>query len=441
MVAVHSKEFEIFNAKQFKESVSEPDSANIYFTFGRCRPWPNGDTPTAANTSIDADNNVWKDMIGGKRLSGNNMRHCIPRFNWTANTVYNQYDHLTDSIALKNANNKFYVITDDFNVYKCIANNYGKSSTVKPTSRSTTVPIEYEDKYIWKYLYTLTAEEQLRFTTESYIPVNTLTLDNNSDQWLVQENAIPGSLLHVQVMNGGVYTANDITVTIRGDGFYANAVAQRNVFSNSVSHIIMDNYGYGYSYADILLESPTGSGGIGRAIISPTGGHGSDPLTELGGSYLIISISLADSELGILTTHNDYRQVALIEDPLKYGDRDNVATNTVISQLTTVALNGLSVDYIEDEEVYQGFSFLNPDFRGVIVEWDSANSIMKLSNVEGQPTSDLLIGTESTAARFLDSVQYPALEPYSGNILYIDNINPIQRSEDQTETFQIILRF
>lgn len=440
MVAVHSKEFEIFNAKQFKESVSEPASANIYFTFGKCRSWPDENNPPRANTSIDSDNNVWKDMIGGKRVSGNNMRHAIPRFNWTANTVYNQYDHLTDSIALKNANNKFYVITDDFNVYKCIANNYGKTSTVKPTSRSTTVPIEYADKYIWKYMYTLTAEEQLRFATESYIPVKTLTLDNNSDQWLVQENAIPGSLLAAKVLNGGNYPNDDITVTIRGDGFYANAIAQRNVFSNQITHVIMDNYGYGYSYADILLESPTGSGGIARSIVSPTGGHGSDPLTELGGSYIIINIGLSDSELGILTTSNDYRQVALIEDPLKYGDT-NVATNTVISQLTTVTLNGLSVDYIEDEEVYQGYSFLNPDFRGVVVEWDSANSTMKLSNVEGQPTGDLLIGTQSTAARFLDSVQYPALQPYSGNILYIDNITPIRRSEDQTETFQIILRF
>lgn len=440
MVAVHSKEFEIFNAKQFRESVAEPASSNIYFTFGRSRPWPDDSNPQRANTSMDSGNNVWKDMIGGKRLSGNNIRHCIPRFNWTANVVYNQYDHLTDSVQLKNANNQFYVITDDFNVYKCIANNYGHASTVKPTSRSTTVPIEYADKYIWKYMYTLTAEEQLRFTTETFIPVNTLTLDNNSDQWLVQENAVAGGLLHIDVTSGGYYPSDDITVTIRGDGFYANAVAQRNVFSNAVTHIIMDNYGYGYSYADILLESPTGQGGLGRAIISPTGGHGSDPLTELGGSYLIINISLADSELGILTTHNDYRQVALIEDPLKYND-SNVATNTVVSQLTSVTLNGISVDYIEDEEVYQGYSFLNPDFRGVCVEWDSANSRMKLSNVEGQPTSDLLIGTESTAARFLDSVQYPALQPYSGNILYIDNITPIQRSEDQTETFQIILRF
>jgi hypothetical protein len=52
-----------------------------------------------------------------------------------------------------------------------------------------------------------------------------------------------------------------------------------------------------------------------------------------------------------------------------------------------------------------------------------------------------LIGANTGAARFVDSVTNPTLKRYSGNLLYIDNIKPIQRAVDQTEDFKIILKF
>ena len=75
------------------------------------------------------------------------------------------------------------------------------------------------------------------------------------------------------------------------------------------------------------------------------------------------------------------------------------------------------------------------------MEWDSSNNIIKLSNVEGVPSNELLTGSVSTAARFLNSVTDPHLRPYTGKLLYMDNIQPIQRATDQTETFQIVLKF
>ena len=79
--------------------------------------------------------------------------------------------------------------------------------------------------------------------------------------------------------------------------------------------------------------------------------------------------------------------------------------------------------------------------KGIIAQWDSGNNIMKLTNVEGTPSAELLIGSQSTGARFLDSVTAPDLRPYSGKLLYINNIKPIERSSDQTESFKIILKF
>lgn len=406
-------------------------------TFGRCHAWANDSSPIQANTSMNSSYDVWYNMIGGKRVTGNDIRHCIPRVDWEANTVYNMYDDMTDSKSLSN----FYVLTDDYHVYKCISNNYGVVSNTKPTSTSAYTDVQMADGYIWKFIYKITEEEKLRFMTDDYIPVKTVLTRDTSLQWFVQNNAISGAIHNILLTDfGSNYTANDMYVTITGDGLNANAFATRNVSTNTISSIIIDQKGTGYTFANVTIFSATGNGAAGRAIISPPGGHGSDPLVELGGSNLIIHTQLKNTEGNKLSVANDFRQLALIKDPLVY-DSANLISNTVISQLTVLNLTGTSAEYIEDENVYQGASIESYTFKGKVVEWDTSNNIIKLSNVTGTPTSALVIGETSSASRFVSSITYPDLEPFVGNVLYVNNISPIERASDQTEDFKIILSF
>ena len=442
MVSVHSKNLEITNAIQFRESVSEQSNTKIYLTFGKVEPWPNDAAPLQANSSVTTLYQVWDNMIGGKLITGNDIHHVIRRINWTSNTVYDQYDHCTCSLMLFSANVNFYVVTDEWNVYKCISNNYGSPSTVKPTSVSTTSTSSTADGYVWKFMYNISPSERIKFTTSDYIPVKKLSSNDNSLQWQVQENATEGAINHIQVTNGGInYFVNSaISITITGDGTGANAFARVNTVSNTIANVVIDAVGSDYTYATVTITANTGSNASLRAIISPPGGHGSDALRELGGANLVINPRLRGTESGILSVSNEYRQIALIEDPT-FFNQSNVASNTVFSQLTTLTLNGSSVEYNLDELVYQGSSLSTSTFRGRIVEWDSSNSIMRLTNVFGTPTTDLLIGANTGAARFVDSVTNPTLKRYSGNLLYIDNIKPIQRAVDQTEDFKIVLKF
>ena len=441
MSASRSKNLDIFVAKQVKESVSEPSSSNVYLTFGAASSWANDAAPPQANTSTHNSYDVWRNMIGGKRITGNNIRHAVPRINWISGTVYAAYNDLLDSLELHSLTSNFYVLTSEYNVFKCLFNNGGKPSTVMPNILVTTTHFQTADGYIWKYMYTLTAEEKLRFLTTDFMPVRTITENDNSQQWLVQENAIDGAIHVINVTNAGSnYTANDVVVSITGDGSYANAFAVLNTASNTVSSIIIDNLGYGYTYANVALTSSVGSGATARAIISPEGGHGKDPLTELGGSYLIVNVQLKDTEGGVLTTHNDYRQISLIEDPRLYGVT-TLSSLPAVSQLTVLSLNGTSVEYTEDEWVYQGASYSSSFFKGYVVEWDSGNNIIKLSNTDGIPSKDLLIGANTTAARFVASITNPTLQPRTGNLLYTDNITSIQRADDQAEDYKIVLNF
>ena len=216
MVSVHSKNLQVFNASQFKESVSEESNTHIYFTFGKTVPWANDAAPSQANSSVTAENEVWQNMIGAKLLTGNDIRHVVPRYDWVSGETYHAYDHCTCSLNLFN-NLNFYVVTTDWNVYKCLSNNRSTPSTTMPSSLATAGTIHTPDGYIWKYMYTVSPGEQLKYTTASYIPVKTLTTDDNSLQWDVQQAATPGGIDIIGVTNGGSgYTSNDtISITMQ----------------------------------------------------------------------------------------------------------------------------------------------------------------------------------------------------------------------------------
>lgn len=444
--SVYSKNLNIFNAEQFKESVSEVANTSLYFTIGRTEAWANDAQPLQANSSVTSLYEVYRNMIGAKKVTGNDLYHCIPRIDWQPGTVYDRYDHCTCSLILFNPNTKFYIVTPNWDVYKCISNNNGAPSQNVPIQKITTGTVTEVDGYTWKYMYSISPSEQLRFTTNEFIPVKTLNYDDGSLQWKVQDNALDGGLEYIQVVDGGAYYTDNskMWISITGDGTGANAFPQTNVITGKISSVVIDIPGTGYTYANVQVydDSTSGVGAVLRAVISPPGGHGSDPLRELGGSNIIINTRLRYDEDGKLPVTNDFRQISLIKDPIVYGSISTIKTNTAISQLTTLTLSGVGDDnFLENETVYQGVSAANSSFTGIVVEWNGSNQI-KLSNVTGVPEARSLVG-ETSGATGTVSIPYttPELKINSGQLLYIDNVKPIQRSADQIEDFKIVLKF
>ena len=247
------------------------------------------------------------------------------------------------------------------------------------------------------------------------------------------------------ITNGGegyLYQAA-VSVSITGDGQFANAYAVVNTQTETIQSIIVDNYGSGYTYANATISSTVGAYANARVIISPPGGHGSDPLNELGGSYLILNPQLDGNEGGVLDTQASYRQLAILNNPIVYGST-NVSSNLTFSQLTVITLSQSSstTNYLLGELVYQGNTVNSATYTGVVAAWDSANSLLSLNNTQGNYTSADIHGTVSGAKRTSTvTVVNPYLTPYSGNILYKDNITQISRANDQNEDFKIVLSF
>lgn len=437
MSSISFNSLRINTAEQFKESISEPSpNTKIYITIGKVEPWANDAFPANANNSIATSYEVWDNMIGGKRLVGSDLSHVIPRINWTTDTVYTAYDHMHDHLS----NQDYYVLTSQNAVYKCISNNNGQISTVEPTSFNTEAPISTADGYIWKFMYQISDSELLRFTTNDYIPVKTVDSDDGSLQWLVQNSARPGSIEHIEVTDpgSGYSNASNLVISIVGDG--TPVIATANVVDGGIEKIIVTDAGLNHTFASVAIGGGGGFGAQARAIISPPGGHGSNPLYELQGRAVLIDVRLRYSEDGILPITNDYRQIALIKDPID-GSVSDVATVSTFSQMTVITTSGTG-NYFQDEIVYQGNSLATASFKGRVVYYDEETSKVYLINTTGIPTaSRSLIGSISFTVRILTSVETPSLVKNSGQVLYLDNIEPISRSEDQIENFKITLTF
>lgn len=432
----------INSAEQFRESVSEPSpNTKMYITFGKVDAWANDASPNIANSSVATAYEVWSNMIGGKRILGSDLSHMIPRFNWTSNTAYTAYDHMNTN--LHDGNTQFYVMNSDYSVYKCIANTNGAVSTVEPTSVSATTLSLTSDNYIWKYMYTLSDSEKTRFLSDNHIPVKTLQADDGSLQYQVQQNAIKGSINNILITNGGQNYTNtsNITITISGDGSSATAIPVLNTSTNTISSVIVTDTGTDYTFATVAItDIGIGSNASARAIISPVGGHGSDPLYELGGKNVMVSTRIRYDEEGVLPTSNELRQISILKDPYLRAT-SNVATNVAILQAKTLTVQG-SGNYVPDEIVYQGTTLATATFKGRIVSWDSITNKLLLINTVGTPVaSQSIVGTTSFTVRVLAGYLDENLEKYTGQILYVDNIKPVTRSSDQIEEYRVLIKF
>lgn len=90
------KNFGITLTKQV-DDVFASATANTYVTIGRPVTWASSDTSVETpEETTNYTNQVYRDMIAMKKIIGADIQIIVPREDWVANTVYDEYDDGTD---------------------------------------------------------------------------------------------------------------------------------------------------------------------------------------------------------------------------------------------------------------------------------------------------------------------------------------------------------
>lgn len=246
---------------------------------------------------------------------------------------------------------------------------------------------------------------------------------------------------------GGTASANAISVRTRiaidGDGF--NAIALPTLSNSSIQKITLTTYGVGYSRANVSIYG-TGTGATARVVLPPKFGHGYNAAKQLGASNVMVAMRIGEidsTEGGLISTGTTFRQYGIMRDPYKYGASSPVTSsnaNTVISQTTNLTIISGS-NYNNNEFVYQGTTANTATFSG-FVNAQEAN-LVRLTRTKGTPVIGIPLKGTSTnpVGRAVVIIKNPEFQPYTGDILYVENIARTERTDGQAENIKFVVRF
>lgn len=251
--------------------------------------------------------------------------------------------------------------------------------------------------------------------------------------------------ISTSTIGSGGGTGNVITVSTRtvisGDGFGCFAEVILN--QGTIYKIKPIGYGSNYTHANVVIYG-SGSNAAARTVIGPKFGHGYNPAKELGASNVMISTKIGQidsTEGGLISTSTSFRQYGLMIEPYKYGTITpaNTSTSNGVVSLTTNLTLVPGPLYELDEFVYQG-SANNATFKGFVNHQTS--NLVRLTKVSGTVIlGGALIGANSSTSRSVVRIDYPEFQPYSGDILYAENILKAQRAEGQAENIRFVVKF
>jgi len=483
-------------AKLFLNSLSVD---NYYIFIARNNGWNTNEyagtaisdtNPPTALDSTQAINYIYDNMIAVKKLQSTDVKSVVRKVLWQEGTQYDQYKHnyspsnpsATGASRLNDAN--FYVVNSSFQVFKCLYNNQtpenpnGTNTGVgaEPiVTGSPTAIITTSDGYRWKFLYQITPQEILDFSTAEFIPVKTDSI--------ISAAAVPGVISTVNIKSRGTnLVSGTYYAKIDGDGtggVVEIIIPNDNLdpFDKKIKNINIISGGTNYSTASIDLTRVFTTSGVNtptscgittngktytEVIIPPSGGHGASPEDELG-SYRVLINGILDSidGGGDIPIGISFRQFGLLINPKLYN------TSTVYNLPSASVVYAVKLPNTNTDVFLPG-AIINQSVTGavgLVLNYDSVNKIIKYSLqknavdnvVEFSGTNLITADTASNGGNaasgiptgtgtfgniiFTDGYSNPEISPKSGDIIYYENRVPVNRSLDQIENIKLVIEF
>lgn len=263
--------------------------------------------------------------------------------------------------------------------------------------------------------------------------------------------------------------------------------------------------GYSFANVNITGNTGTNgqstNSAIARAIISPKFGHGANLTSQLMATKVCISVGFANSENNSIPVSNEYRAVGIIESPLLAnitlavnnntsfitGDNviqtsSNAKATIAFANTSAIRLTNVAGTFIANANIQNVANNLittpvvsvtgyNPIVKfstvlGVTVTFtglggtgfvpdETINTLsasgsvlvsnathVTITNVKGLfGAGNVIVGSVSGATATINAITPPDVIKYSGEITYIDSVQPVGRTPTQTETIQLVFSF
>jgi len=207
------------------------------------------------------------------------------------------------------------------------------------------------------------------------------------------------------------------------------------------------------STANIVSWKPTFFGTDGKLVVKELKGSFVESYYNDSGSLIngenIISFSNVNTVSGITNFAED--KVGVIKNVERTEVVEGTNTFRATTVLTIARPAGTTTlfqnsDFTEDERIKQ----LTTGATGYVVGWSVSDNgltgTLILSGTTGAFSTNslyklqrLITGTYVTQDAIISTISLPEVTRYSGKIIYIENIRPVVRGDDQTEEIKIII--
>jgi hypothetical protein len=246
-------------------------------------------------------------------------------------------------------------------------------------------------------------------------------------------------IINVDIVLGGSGYASGTAIIVQSS---CQGYAETNSIGVVTNVEISNGYaGTNFRVARATVVDASITPAVVRPIISPFRGHGASPERELLANYALVNLTFAYNEgANDFTVQNEFRRIGLIENPYTYGTT-TIASAQTLNAKNTLIISNVSGAFSADDAIYG----LTTGAKGIYVDTVDSTKLRfikddnTLSNNLDFTTED--IRSQSGATATITEVINPEVEPYSGDILFINNTVAINRASDQLETVTLVLEY
>lgn len=378
MAAIVTSNFRVLNAENFKQDVAD---TSVYVSVGKSDAWSNSTsdvtdtTPFSPNDTFDDLGEARQNMIGLKKIASADIAHVVPRHTWTTGTQYVPWDSDDAGIFDK----KFYAVTSEFKVYKCINAPSSGGSTIQPT-QTLTQPVTESDQYTWKYMYTITVADAEKFLTNSFMPVKTVPISTtgitaaavSSSTTVILKDSNTNILVGMRVAGTGISGAPTVAtvvgsrITLSGaQSISADVVLTFDFASNSAAESALNEGDYAQYLNQKASLDDTLAGGIERVEITSSGsGYSGKPTVTITGDGSDAAINAAEITMAGSGSSQSVASMVLSTKGTNYNVANISMTGNATARAVISPKSGHGVDPVRELGAF--FVALNTKLDGAV---------------------------------------------------------------------------